>query len=60
MSDTKCPHCEKEIDTTDWIECWSHDGDDWNEECPHCEEFFNVCARIEIIYDTSTTLRYGC
>ena len=45
-----CPHCGHQHDTTDWVELWSRDGDDFDIECHNCEEDFNVEPRIEVSY----------
>jgi phage FluMu protein Com len=54
MTDTiNCPHCKHKIDTTDFIEGWSGDGDCWDEECPKCEELYEVTVSIEVTYRTT-------
>lgn len=53
MSDVKCPHCGFEHDTTDWIEYFSHDGDDFVIECRSCKDDFEVVASISVSYEVS-------
>lgn len=50
MSDIKCPHCGFENDTTDWIEYFTHDGDDFVIECRSCKNDFDVVANLSVSY----------
>ena len=54
MSEIKCPHCQTEQDTTDWLEYGGEDGVCFEHECVKCEEIFEVVTSIEVSYRVLT------
>ena len=44
-----CPCCDKSISTSDWMENWSHNDEEFVIECPHCGEELDF--RVELTLD---------
>ena len=51
MSDFKCNLCDSVQDTTDWVENFMNDGDEFEVVCSNCHEDIQVSVSIEVSYD---------
>ncbi|QGT53850.1 hypothetical protein HYQ09_gp086 [Acinetobacter phage vB_AbaM_Konradin] len=51
MFEIYCPHCNSELDTSDYFEHWRHAVEEFKVNCESCSKELTIKAIVSVDYD---------